>query len=168
LSPKAQLRAVVSERSRLRQDLVKAIATRDAAIEERDQTINAIDRAQQIVVDCRHDLERAEIELAQAKVTVADRIAASARAGAKPAVDRTLREARLRHADAEDELSAAKDALAQLEGGTVEEHQRILDEAEDVVRQCALAVIGSETNVPHIISDLRIAPCPLPRTQGTP
>jgi hypothetical protein len=119
-------------------------------------THNAIERTHRIVHDAEAVVEQASADLETAKSQVAGCIAQATKAGNQPAHDDRLREACVRHLEAEHQLAAAKSALAQLEA-SIDEHQYALQQADEQVNKAALAVIAAEIDPPTRIEQLLAA-----------
>jgi hypothetical protein len=62
----------------------------------------------------------------------------------------------IRKLDAENQLAAAKSALAGLEA-SIDEHQYAIEQADKQVNEAALAVIAAEVDRPHLIEELQAA-----------
>lgn len=120
-------------------DAIDASRKTDAAIESRR---GAIVRATELVEKAERGLEAASAMVADARGRHAQAVAEAAAGGTPPSSPSTMRAARVAEVDAQDEVDAAKSALAQLEGGlpNLQEHAV---RAESKVRAAVNAVVAS-------------------------
>ena len=145
-----------ADRTPPRRELVAVLARRDQAAKELADTQDAIAPAKRIVAEAERVLAQAVSALDETKQQVAQRTAQALTAGNKPEQDESLRDACIRKLDAENQLAAAKSALARLEA-SIEEHQYEIEQADKQVNEAALAVIAAEVGLPHLIEELQAA-----------
>jgi hypothetical protein len=139
-----------------RRELAAVLARRDQAKKALADAQDAIAPTKQIVTEAEVVLAQALSALDETKHQVAQRIVQSVQAGTKPEQDERLRDACIRKLDAENQLAAAKSALARLEA-SIEEHQYEIEQADKQVNEAALAVIAAEVGLPHLIEELQAA-----------
>ena len=102
----------------------------------------ALGRGHRMVDEAEERLAQASEAVATAKASQADRMASAAASGATLAPDPGMRQSRLIEADAEDELEAARAALASVEASAAEAEKR-LEQAKINVSNCAKRVVKS-------------------------
>ncbi len=140
----AKLKAVPNKRSPEREALAQAIADAAAAHRVAMKARDAKARAQDMVAAAEAKLVQATVGIDKARDAQAATMAKAATSGAKPRAANTTREARIKEADARDELEAAKAALASCEVPLVE-HEYGLQQSLTFVTSAADAVIRSES-----------------------
>jgi len=129
-------------RSSERTALAAAIAEAAEAQRKADASRAAIPRAEAMVAQAQGRLDQATDSVAASRDAQAARMAAAAASGAALAPDPGMRQSRLLEADAEDELDAARAALASVEAATVEAEKRV-EGAKINVSNCAKRVVKS-------------------------
>jgi hypothetical protein len=137
----AKLRAVPNKRSPEREALAQAIADAAAAHRVALKAHAAKERAQDMVAAAEAKLVQATAGIDKARDAQATTMAKVATSGGRMRADSTTRNARLKEADAQDELEAAKAALAQCEV-PLAEHEYDL---QSQLSTAADAVIRSES-----------------------
>lgn len=114
----------------------------------------AVGRARDLVGDAEAALERARSGVAKAKTRHAENIASAAASGAPPSRQGAVREARAHERDAEDDLEAARDALAQIEAGRADVGDAAAVAAADVVAKVN-EVVSAEAE--HLLAEMGAA-----------
>jgi hypothetical protein len=144
--------AHVRDRSPPRTALAEAIAERDAAAKALAIAHDALDRARRGVWAAQDKLDVAAEELQEARA--GENIVHALLVGNPAGPDETLPAARTKHAEAEDDLSAARSAVSGLEA-TVLDRERALERAKKRIVAAACEVLKVEA--PDVSAELKTA-----------
>jgi hypothetical protein len=124
----------------LRANLAEAISARDEAQRAAEDARGAVARARAMVAQAEARLVSAAATTASAKEAWAERMTTAAATGVAPPPDRGTRDARLGEVDAQDDLDAARSALATCEAA-VGGPEYLVGKAEERAAAAADAVL---------------------------
>lgn len=129
-----------------RLELASAIEAATLAERAGEASLGAVERAKSLLSRAQTKLEEARAEAATAKQAKTASLIEAAASGAALKPDRSARDARIKEADAEDEIEAAETALATLEASVVEHEvalsrarRRVTAAAENIIKSGSLA-----------------------------
>jgi hypothetical protein len=128
-----------------RAELAPAIAEAAEAARREAAAHEAVERARPMVADAAGKLSRAGEAVAAARQAQAGKLVVAATAGSAAAPDRSAQQARVRELDAEDELDAARSALATVEEA-VGEPEYQAKKASQRLQAAADAVLAAEVS----------------------
>jgi hypothetical protein len=140
------------DRSPPRTALADAIVERGAAAKAFSTAHDALDRARRGVWAAQDKLDVAAEELKEARA--GENVVQALLAGNPSGGDQSVRAARTKHAEAEDDLSAARSAVSRLEA-TVLDRERELERAKERIVAAACEVLKAEA--PDVSAELKTA-----------